>query len=325
VNGRASTPTPKVTVAVSTYQRAGSVLRLVKALEGQTLDRDAFEVVIADDGSTDETPAVLDELVRTSPLHITVLRSDRNRGQAVGRNRAWAAARAPVVAFTDDDCQPQPKWLEAGLEAMSHAKIVVGRTAPPPDQQHLTAGPFARTLRVEDARFFQTANVFYWKSDLEAVGGFDETFVLSGEDTELALRVSPAGAGAVFVPDALVYHDVRPSDFGAAARELFRWVDLPHVIALHPDRRDLLHRRYFWRAAHPPVLLAMAGMAGALLRRNPALLLLVLPWIRHRVQVAPLSWGPRRRWIVLPAAFVLDFLEVAVMVRGSIRHRALVL
>jgi hypothetical protein len=138
--------------------------------------------------------------------------------------------------------------------------------------------------------------------------------------------VSPDGTGAVFVPDALVYHDVRKSDFRAAVKEITRWVDLPHVIALHPDRRrTLLHRRYFWRAAHPPVLLAMVGMAGAIVRRKPVLLLLALPWLRHRVQVAPLSWGPRRRWIVLPAAFVLDFLEVAVMVRGSIRHRALVL
>jgi hypothetical protein len=50
-----------------------------------------------------------------------------------------------------------------------------------------------------------------------------------------------------------------------------------------------------------------------------------LPWLRHRVQVAPLTWGPRRRWIVLPHAFVLDVLEVAVMLQGSIRHRTLVL
>src|SRR4051812_15985420 len=161
---------PRVTVAVSTYQRAASVRRLVEALECQSLDPTQFEVVIADDGSTDDTPAVLQQLALTSPLDITILRSDRNCGQAAGRNRAWRAARAPVVAFTDDDCQPQPKWLEAGLEAMAHSKIVVGRTAPPPEQIPMTAGPFARTLRVEEARFFQTCNVFYRKADLEAAG-----------------------------------------------------------------------------------------------------------------------------------------------------------
>jgi glycosyltransferase involved in cell wall biosynthesis len=298
----------------------------VRALEQQTLDRRDFELVIVDDGSTDGTGTVLDDLVRSSPLTIRVLHGDQNRGAAAGRNRAWRAARAPVIAFTDDDCQPQPSWLQSGLEAMDRSTVVVGRTRPPPEQEPLTAGPFARTLWVEEPRFFETANVFYWRSDLEAVGGFDETFVTSGEDTELALRVVPDGHGVSFVPDALVYHDVRPSDFAAAARETFKWTDLPHVIGLHPDRRaTLLHRSVFWRPSHPPVLLALLGMGLAAARRSPRPLLLAAPWVNHRVRVEPLCPGRRRRWVVLPAAFALDVLEVLVMVRGSVRHRTLVL
>jgi GT2 family glycosyltransferase len=317
---------PAVSVAVSTYRRASSLPELIAALEAQTLPRDRFEVVIVDDGSPDETATVLDRLQRTSPLTIRTIHTGTNQGAAAGRNRAWREARAPIVAFTDDDCRPQPTWLQSGLEAMGESKVVVGRTQPPPEQEVLTAQPFSRVLRVEEARFFETANVFYRRADLEAVGGFDESFRTSCEDTDLALRIVPDGQGVSFVPGALVYHDVRPSDFVAAFRETTRWVDVPHVIGRHPDRRaQLLHRRYFWRRSHPTVLLALAGLLLAGMRRSPWALALVGPWVHHRVRVEPLTYGPRRRWMVLPAAFVLDVFEVVVMVQGSVRHRALVL
>src|SRR5207245_2002445 len=112
-----------------------------------------------------------------------------------------------------------------GLEAMDHARVVVGLTTPPPDQEALASGPFARALWVREPKFFETCNVFYRRSDLEAIGGFEERF-RTGEDTDLALRVVPDGrAGVAFADGAVVYHDVRRSDFLAAVRETFRWTD----------------------------------------------------------------------------------------------------
>jgi len=318
-------PAPRVSVVVSTHNRARLLSALVSALEAQTLDAREFEVVVTDDGSTDDTAAVLADLQRRSPLAMTVLRNERNRGAAAGRNVAWRQARAPIIAFTDDDCRPQPKWLEAGLAAMEHARVVVGRTTPPPDQEEMAFDPFSRALWVREPKYFETANVFYRRSDLEASGGFEERF-RAGEDTDLALRVIPTGDGAAFAEDAFVYHAVRASDFMAAVRETFRWIDLPLVVGRHPQvRTTLLHRRVFWKRSHPLVLLAMAGMVLAVVRRRPWPLLLVAPWVRLRVTAQPLTPGPRRRWFVLPAGFVLDVVEVAVMVRGSVRHGALVL
>jgi GT2 family glycosyltransferase len=315
----------KVSVVVSTHQRARLLPNLVHALEAQTLDPDQFEVVITNDGSTDETRSVLDDLKRRSPLNITVLHAERNQGAPAGRNLAWRVAQAPVIAFTDDDCRPQPKWLEAGLAAMERGRVVVGLTTPPPDQEKLASGPFARALWVREAKYFETANVFYLRSDLEACGGFEERF-RAGEDTDLALRVVPAGDDVVFAEDAHVHHDVRPSEFRGAVRETFRWVDLPLVVGRHPQvRTTLLHRRVFWKRSHPTALLALAGIALAVARRRPLPLLLVLPWVRLRVTSMPLTPGPRRRWLVLPQGLVLDLTEVAVMVKGSVKHRTLVL
>jgi GT2 family glycosyltransferase len=320
-----------VSVAVSTYQRAGLLPRLIAGLEAQTLPKEQFEVVIADNGSTDQTEQVLDDLTRRSPLKLRIVRIRDNRGPARGRNAAWREARAPIVAFTDDDCVPTPNWLQAGLREMgSDAKIVVGRTIPAPDQVQ-KQGPFSITVAVEDARFLHTCNIFYRREDLEAAGGFDEGFTTpGGEDTDLGLRIQRSGAQTVFSHAALVHHDVGASSFAAVLRQTLRWTDIPLFFKKHPQaRKDLLVRGVFWKPAHPRVIAGVAGVvaAAAITPFSPAglgALALGLPWLWFRIRKRPLG-GPRRRWLVLPGALAVDLLEVAVMLRGSMRHRSLVL
>jgi GT2 family glycosyltransferase len=321
-----ATGEPRVSVAIATRNRAARLPGLLAALAAQTLPAGDFEVVIVDDSSTDDTAAVLARLSDATSRRVRVITAPVRRGPAAGRNAAWRAAAAPVVAFTDDDCRPSPEWLAAGLAAMAKgAGVVVGRTAPDPAQRELLARPFSRSVDVTSVRFFEGSNVFYRRADLEAVGGFDERYPHpAGEDTDLGLRVVEAGAAPAYAPDALVHHEVRVLGWTGALRDTRRWIDVPRVFGRHPRaRRDLLHRTWFWKESHPPALLAVAGIALA--RRHPLALLLVLPWVRHRTRVAPLCDGPRRRWVLLPMAFTVDLAEVAVMVQGSVRHRTLVL
>ena len=315
---------PDVSVAVSTRDRAHLLPDLVAALSAQTLASERFELVVVDDGSTDSTPGVLAELATAAPFAMRVLRQ-RNQGAAAGRNAAWRAARAPVVAFTDDDCLPSPGWLAAGLASLAGgARIVVGRTLPDPAEAERLALPFARSLTMEDGRFFQTANAFYRRSDLEAVGGFDERFT-TGEDTDLGLRVAALGGRPAFAPDALVHHRVHTPDLRGAIRGALRWVDLPLVVRRHPEMRQALVHRVFWKRSHPPALLAVTGVAVALGGRPLTGAALWLPWLHHRLRVAPIAPSRRRRVRLLPAAFAVDAAEVAAMAIGSVRHRAAVL
>ena len=318
----------EVSVAVSTYRRAHLLHRLLRALEAQTLERNRFEVVVCDNGSDDATPQVLAELRATTPLALRTVHAEVNRGPAAGRELAWRACRGEVVVFTDDDCQPEPDWLAAHLRSMRSAgpAVVVGRTVPDPAQQHLLVD-FARTQRVDDARFAQTCNVAYRFEDLEQSGGFDTGFTTpGGEDTDLALRVEQLGSRRVFAGDAVVRHDVRPTSLRATLRETQRWYDVPRLYAKHPGARtETLHLRWFWKPTHPPVLLLLAGAAAAVATRHPAYLLLAAPCIGFRTRVWPVARGPRRRWAMLPGALAVDALEVAVMVRGSFRHRTVVL
>src|SRR5204863_1447520 len=118
-------------------------------LRAQTVGTGRFEVVIVDDASADGTRELLADAAQRGDLALTVLRHDRSRGPAAARNAGWRTARAPLVAFTDDDCRPSPGWLEAGLRALAATAngggeaIVQGLTEPDPDEAH-RLGPFTR-------------------------------------------------------------------------------------------------------------------------------------------------------------------------------------
>ena len=317
---------PTVSVVIPTHGRADRLEPLVTALEAQTLPKDEFEVIFVDDASPDDTVEVLETLARQTSLHLQILHHSERRGPAAARNLGWRSARAPVVAFTDDDCTPDPDWLRAGLATQDGGpRIVVGRTAPPPDQIERAAEPFSRVMQVDSARFFETCNVFYRRADLDAVGGFDERFRRpSGEDIHLALGVLQRGIEPVFAGEALVYHDVRPGSFRDTLCETRRWTDLPLVFrGRRYARSGLAHRLVFWKPTHPPTILAATGLLLGL-RYRPALLL-ALPWLRHRLVKSPTCADPIRKVTTLPGAFAIDVCEVAVMVRGSLRHRTLLL
>ena len=317
---------PIVSVAVSTHNRPAGVRALIKSLEAQTLPLDRFEVVIVDDASSAETQQVLSDAIASSPLKLKTVRLETNSGPAVARNVAWRNSSAPIIAFTDDDCRPTSGWLEAGVRAIRReASITVGATNPDPAQLHLM-GPLSRTMRVIHARFAPTCNVFYLREDLEAVGGFDESFRIPvGEDTDLAWRVHRSrGRELRFSPDALVYHDVRRRTFAQAAREARRWEGIAPVVARHTElARRAWYRGYWVRPSHPRALLAAGGLASALL--FPPALLLTVPWLRYRV----FTGRPQRAWLAnarfAPHLLALDLLEILFLARGSIKHRTLIL
>jgi glycosyltransferase involved in cell wall biosynthesis len=315
-----------VCVAVATYQRPVGLRRLLASLEAQTLPKDQFEIVIVDDHSSDETPQLLDEARSRSDLRLSTVRFDRNRGPAAARNEAWRAGTAPIVAFTDDDCAATPTWLEEGLRSIeAEPSVLVGATQPDPTQRHLI-GPLSRTMTVTHPTFAPTCNVFYLRRDLEAVGGFDESFrVPVGEDTDLAWRVHRnSGRELRFADEALVYHDVRQRTFRQAVHETYRWGGVPPVVARHTElARKAWYKGYFLRMSHPKALYAALGLLTMFV--FPPAVVLTLPWIRQRV----LPGRPCRAWITniryAPALFAIDLLEVAVLARGSVKHRALIL
>lgn len=311
---------------VATHNRASRLARLLATLRAQTLPSSEFEVIIVDDASADETRDVLARETAKGDLNLRAIHRPRSGGPSAARNDGWRAATAPLVAFTDDDCEVDPGWIAALLRRHERdpGAIVQGRTDPLPSDLHLR-GPFSRTLEIRKlGPYFQACNILYPRATLEAVDGFDaETFVLVGEDTDLAWRAMESGAKAVFAEDARAYHAITPLGPLGYLRGAWRFADAVQLVPRHPGlRRTQLHHRVFWHGGH--FALFRAVIALALGRHLP---LLVRNWLRspyifnvaHRVRHrggGPLMFG---YWILY------DVIEMLAMLHASVKYRTFVI
>lgn len=313
----------QISVAVATRGRPERLARLLDSLESQALPHDSFEILVAVDGPDPVTEALLSEraLAFRAPLRFVVL--DRSRGPAAARNAAWRMGTAPLVAFTDDDCEAAPSWLEA-LVAASRAHpgaAIQGPTIPNPADA-ANGGPFSRTQRIEGpTHWYQTCNMAYPRELLEQLGGFDERFTeAAGEDVDLGWRATSAGARVEFAPDALVFHAI--DDLGPLGylRQATRGVDSVQMYKRHPElRRRTAFARVFWKRTHAFLLLAAFGALLGL--RRPAGLALTLPYAkglagRSRMRTTGARIAPYAAYLAL-----WDLVDLVTAVRASIRHR----
>ena len=297
-----ATPAPDVSVVVSTFERPAMLAELLDSFAALETAGATFEVIVVDDCSRDETPEVLAAEERRGRIDLRTIRHERNLRQGAGRNTGWRAARAPLVAFTDDDCVVDPGWLRSLL---AHAARQPRRRDRRPDRRppgsDAPLGPFSRTQVIHRAGpDFQTCNILYPRDLLARLDGFDaEAFPgFGGEDTDLAWRAIEAGTEVVYAADARVYHAVRRVGPIGRLKLAASWHQGVNALARHPGfRRALLEKRIFWK--HDHFLLAAALVALAL----PA-------------RVGPIPLAPLRAGLALPYVKSL-------LLRGAARgHRS---
>lgn len=316
-----------VSVVVPTRNRAEQVLRTIRSVLEQA-NPVADEVIVVDDASTDGTPACVAAVFAGEPrLRILIL--DRHSGPAIARNRGWRAATGHIVAFTDDDCEPEPGWLAGLTRAMAQADVVQGRTDIAGAERK---APFRRWIEVQDFDyFFETCNIAYRRDLLERLGGFDESFGRSragapnGEDTDLGWRAVEAGASYTFASDAVVQHPMSESSFSACIQAQLRSAPMPYVIARHPRLRNHLTHRVFFQPQHAHAAVSLAGVAVALIaRRGWVAGAAAVPYVRfHRRWGRPN--GTRAVPVELAGSWLIDSWGVLILLNASIRHRCLVL
>jgi glycosyltransferase involved in cell wall biosynthesis len=327
---------PFVSVVVATRDRAAFLPDLVEALAGQTLGTGRFEVVVVDDGSTDDTWSALEALAQTSTLRLRGLRLDHSIGQGPARNIGVRASRSELVAFTDDDCIPGAPWLSALTgpfldgECAPHV-VVQGRTEAWPEDD--AAGTWARTVWVlRPTWLFETCNVAYRRCDVELVGGFpgrDEapsgpTGKLIGEDAILGWRVMEQGAQLRFEPRALVHHRRLPATFLEWLQDQAGRGAFPGLV-----RRSAVARRALWHgvflaprtAAYD---LGLASLCLAVATRRRRWLLGLVPWIWLALPEAA-DRGGRHPIIRLAQLALGDSVGATALARASWREHRVVL
>jgi GT2 family glycosyltransferase len=317
-----------VSVVVPSHERPLRLRWLLNALEAQSLERGRWELVVVHDCRDDES----EMLLREHPLredgtlrHVRLPAGTGLPGRQ--RNVGWRDARSALVAFTDDDCRPEPEWLERLLDAASRSPgtIVQGATRPDPYETAILAAPHARTLEVDPpGAFAQTCNILYPRALLEQVGGFEES-LLSGEDTDLSAGARDADAEYVGAADAVVYHAVESSTLLGAIRRGLRWQHLAYVVKRHPHVRERLELGVFWRRSHLLLAVGLGGIPVA--RRAPAVAaLFTIPYVRDGLRRRGTNPRARLRAATeLPGRVAIDLSEMLTLARGSVRYRTLFL
>ncbi len=256
--------TVRVSVVVPTYRRPDLLARCLAALVAQDFTPNEYEILVCDDAASAATRAQVESCAAllAAPA-IRYLAVHGNHGPAAARNTGWQAACAPIVAFTDDDCIPEPGWLQAGIAAMSAevdalwGAVHVPLPERPTDYERNEAG-------LERAGFV-TANCFCRRAVLKRVGGFDERFTMAWrEDSDLCFTLLEHGRTVVHAPAAVVVHPVRPAPWAVCLRQQCKSAFNALLYKKHPQ----LYRQYV--QATPPLAyyviatsLAMAVLAAA--------------------------------------------------------------
>jgi GT2 family glycosyltransferase len=319
-----------LTVVVPSHRRPRGLTTLLDALALQTLPPEQWEVVVAHTYDTRDAARLLDghKLAREGRLrHIAI---DPASARATRqRNAAWRASRGTLIAFTDDDCRPDARWLER-LVAKAHkhpGAIVQGTTRPDPRDEEAFASPHVRTIWVEaPGRDTQTCNILYERGLLERIGGFDVSFPApAGEDIDLALRAQKAGAVLVGAPEAVVYHEVDALSLPEKLRHDEKWEHLVYLVKLHPEfRRTHCTFGLWWKREHAAAALALAALLAAP-ERPWALAGLTPYYMVERYRHGPSRRGRLRAIREMPVHWLVEIAEIGRFVRGSLRYRTLVL
>lgn len=329
--------TPELSVVICSRNGATTLPATITALHSQTLPRSHFEVIVVDDGSTDATAAV------AAGLGAGVVRLPGERGLAAARNAGVRAAAADVIAFTDDDCAPEPGWCRALTHALADPAVdgVGGKVVPVCARPflggyllaHNPLAPLPAELLATDSAFHRLrrylrsiflgdpelaagaplyspvgANMALRRELLDDLGGFDENLRFGMEEEELCLRAHARPQRRTLLryePRAVVQHHFQPYLRDGLRRSHAYGRGHALAAATHDRLRPIVY---------PVPVLEAAALAMACSRRLPLLAL-----------APPLAYG---RWMMMawrrrsaaPVAYAwLQLSEEAATMLGELR------
>ena len=213
-------PTPvEISLVISTRDRApylGACLDAVAAMARGV----AWELVVVDNGSHDETPALLDRFAARAPFPVTLCREPRP-GLGRARNAGVAAARGELLVFTDDDCYPAPDFLDEWAAVFRRRDVGYGAgriLLHDPADFPITISWLDAPRELPPGAYIepglvQGANMAFRRAVIDRLGGFDPDLgpggIFNFEDLDVASRAAVAGVGGGFFTGPTVYHHHR--------------------------------------------------------------------------------------------------------------------
>ena len=201
--------TPRVSVIVCSYNGGRTLEQCVRSL--LALDYPDYEIIVVNDGSTDDSQAILERFPQVRAIH------QANRGLSVARNVGLQAATGSIIAYTDADCFADRHWLTHLVYAFQHTKAAgVGGPNITPEDGRLAAcvaaAPGQPTHVLESdqvAEHIPGCNMAFRRGVLLELNGFDPAYRKAGDDVDLCWRLQQAGYWITFAPGAFVWHHRR--------------------------------------------------------------------------------------------------------------------
>ncbi|MBN2145986.1 MAG: glycosyltransferase [Anaerolineales bacterium] len=285
---------PEFSIIIPSFNCSAALKQTLRALEEQASLLENFEVIIIDDGSTDDTIAWLKQA--SFPFLLQFLQQ-ANRGPGAARNRGAEVAQGDLLIFLDADMIPALDFLQAyreGYESHPNA-VLVGRILAWPEAYPTL---FDRVVSMEDYRdlgsdlfslsFYHlvSCNFAIYKTEFDALGGFDESLRMT-EDTDLGYRAWQQGVEMIYCPGAVGYHNhsrtftQRCAQFYASARWTAALVHKhPQILGLLPVYQEVLP--IDWRSDCPGLIMRKLGRRFLALKPVRSLMEWVVMWLeRH--------------------------------------------
>ncbi len=228
--------TPRVSVVVCSYNGGRTLDQCLRSL--LALDYPDYEIIVVDDGSTDDTRVILSRFPSVRAIH------QSNQGLSVARNVGLQAATGSIVAYTDSDCFADPHWLAHLVHQFQRSNAVaVGGPNLTPEDGRLAAcvaaspGQPMHVLESDQvAEHIPGCNMAFRRDALLAINGFDPLYRKAGDDVDVCWRLQQAGHWIAFAPGAMVFHHRRQNP-RAYLRQQAGYGEAEALLRFkHPDR-----------------------------------------------------------------------------------------
>ncbi len=304
-------------VIIPAYNAEKTLGACLAALQNQTVKA---EIIVVDDGSADNTPAL------AHSYGVNVIALSQNQGRSIARNIGAEAADGEILLFTDADCEPTPNWVAEMLKPFKRDPAVVGVKGAYYCKQREPIARFtqieledkyAKMAQQETISFIDTYSAAYRRDVFLANQGFDPRLIYSLEDQDFSFRLAARGYKMVFAPNARVYHQhiTQPFKYYQRKWTVGKWKTV--ILRRHPERRDNDSRT-------PLTLKLQFGLAGLLTVLLP--IALFVPLFRKLVQLTlgafavttlPFHWRTARRDpLLLPLILPLLLLRAFGLAHG---------
>lgn len=319
----------KISVVIPTYKRPQLLFACLSSLISQTFDKSAYEVIVVSDGPDSETELVVKKFAGSGSSFL-YLYTPSKKGPAAARNIGWQSASGKLIAFTDDDCLPDPTWLSdlwnahhGEAEIAYTGKIKVPLSDRPTDYEMNTAN-------LEKAEFV-TANCCCAKEALLRTGGFDERFSMAWrEDSDLEFKLLEHHIPIVRLENALVVHPVRKAPWAVSIKEQKKGLFNALLYKKYPDLyREKIQSSPPWNY-YLMIVAFTTGVIGVAINKTWIAVFCLIAWlvlltmfIAKRLSQTSRSWNHVAEMIV--TSVFIPFVSVYWQIVGAWKYRVLFL